>query len=100
MLYEKLTSRQAIYGAAIATVHIPLCCMPKWHAHPTRHVEEFWIILATIREPSIFVLNRQDSSLDKITPVYTPNVNELFIKDTFLLHNILSFRNHNSFAAL
>ena len=64
-----------MYGAPIIMVRIPLCCMPKWHAHPTRHVEEFWIILATIRVPSLFVLNRQPSTLILQT-VFISKVNE------------------------
>ena len=67
--------------------HIPLGCMPTWHAHPTRHVEEFWISLVTIRVPSIFVLNRQRSCLILPT-VSTPKVNAFSIKDPFLLHII------------
>ena len=78
----QLTQRQAIHIAAMIMVCIPLCCMPKWHAHPTRHVEEFWIRLVTIRVPSIFVLNRQASTL-LLPNVSTPKVNELSIKDTF-----------------
>ena len=43
------------------------------------------MIIATIRVPSFFVLNRQPSSII-LTTVSTPKVNELSIKDTFLLH--------------
>ena len=82
----QLTQRQAMYGAAVFMVRIPLCCMPKWHAHPTRHVEEFRNCIATIRVPSIFVLNRQHSRLI-LTGVFTPKVNEFSINDTLLLHN-------------
>ena len=78
----QLTQRQAMYIAAIFMAPIPLGCMPKWHAHPTRHVEEFWIILATIRVPSIFVLNRQPSTLI-LTTVSTPMVNEFSIEEIF-----------------
>ena len=78
----QLTQRQAIHGATVVMVRIPLCCMPRWHAHPTRHVEEFWIILATIiRVPSLFVLNRQPSTLI-LTTVFISKVNEFSIKDT------------------
>ena len=53
----QLTQRQEMHIAAIGMVRIPPCCMPKWHAHPTRHVQEFWIRIVMIRVPSIFVLN-------------------------------------------
>ena len=87
----QLTQRQAIYGAPIIMVRIPLCCMPKWHEHPTRHVKEFWILIVTIGVSSIFVLNRQVSILvlsSCLTTVSTPKVNEFSIKDKFLLHNM------------
>ena len=86
----QLTQRQAIHIAAVIMVRIPLCCMPRWHAHPTRHVEEFWVCIVTIRVPSIFVLNRQISRQLMMAPVSTPKVNELFIKDTLLPHNAFS----------
>ena len=82
----QLTQRNTMYFATIIMVRIPLCCMPKWHAHPTRRVEEFRNGL--IRVPSIFVLNQQVSVLI-ITTVSTPKVNELSIKDKFLLHNFV-----------
>ena len=70
-----------MYIAAIRMVIFPLCCMPKWHAHPTRHVEELGIVMIWV--PSDFVLNRQVSILITVT-VFTPKVNELPIEDTHL----------------
>ena len=88
-VYDFQLTQKAIYGAAVSMVRIPLCCMPRWHAHPTRHVEEFMICLVTIRVPSIFVVNRQVSIL-VLTTVFTPKVNEFSINDTFLLHILVT----------
>ena len=63
-----------MYRAVGIMVGIPLCCMPKLHAHLTGHVEEFGMWIVTIRVPSLFVLNRQASTLI-LTTVFTPKVN-------------------------